>query len=115
MRKHKKQNRLLSLTLCICLVMAFMPVTAFAADFNVTVNKVAVTNANADNVLGDGTVSYDAVKDTLTLKNATIEARSTDAISSSKDDLTILLEGNNTIESDWYGIISTTGTVTFKG
>lgn len=116
MRKHKKQNWLLSLTLCMCLVMAFMPVTVFAADLGVTVNKVAVTNANADNVLGDGTVSYDAVKNTLTLKNATIDAEfHSEAISSSKEDLTIILEGNNNIVSDWYGIISTTGTLTFKG
>lgn len=116
MKKHKKQNRLLFLTLCMCLVMAFMPVKVFAADFGITVNKVAVTNANADDVLGNGTVSYDAVKNTLTLKNAAIKAEFySDAISSSKDELTIILEGNNTIVSDWYGIISTAGTLTFKG
>lgn len=116
MKKHKKQNRLLFLTLCMCLVMAFMPVKVFATDFGITVNKVAVTNANADDVLGDDTVSYDAVKNTLTLKNAAIEAGfHTEAISSSKDDLTIILEGNNTIDSDWFGIISIAGTLTFKG
>ena len=67
------KKRLLSVTAILVLCLALLSVTALAADtegYGVTVNGVAVTSANADDVLSDsnpGKVSYDADTNTLTL------------------------------------------------
>lgn len=46
--------------LCLCMAVTLLPITAFAAEnYGVTVNNIAVTDENADDVLGDSTVSYD--------------------------------------------------------
>ena len=67
------KKRLLSVTAILVLCLALLSVTALAADtegYGVTVNGVAVTSANADDVLSDsnpGKVSYDADTNTLTI------------------------------------------------
>lgn len=68
MRSKKWTGIFVCLLLCICM----FPVTAFAADphYAVTVNGNAITESNADDVLGDGTVSYDADTNTLTMNGA---------------------------------------------
>lgn len=68
MRFKKLISALTCMLLCICL----LPATAFAADYGVAVNGVAITESNADNVLGDSTVSYDAATNTLTLNGANL-------------------------------------------
>ncbi len=74
------KNRLLSIILVICIVIALAPATAFAegeTEYDLWVGHIRVTNGNKDDVFGpedgDGaTVTYDPDTQTLTLNNATI-------------------------------------------
>ena len=72
-----KRSRLLSLALALVLVFSLASVTVVPAGalqaFDVWVAGVQVTVLNRDDVLGDGTVSYDAGTKTLTLKDAEIK------------------------------------------
>ena len=72
-------------------------------NIGLTVSGVVVTNANAANVLGDGKVSY--ANGILTLNEATL----TSGITSSLDQLKIVLKG----ESSIAGTIAGTGTLYF--
>lgn len=58
--------------LCILLCIALLPTVVLAAEYGVTVNGVAITESNADDALGDSTVSYDAATNTLTLNDANL-------------------------------------------
>ena len=60
-----KIKKIFSLLLAFCLAVRLIPIAAFAADYNVTINGIAITDSNANDVLGDGTVSYDADTNTL--------------------------------------------------
>ncbi len=114
----KRLKKVWAVLLCLCMAVTLLPMTAFATEnYGITVNGVAVTDENADDVLNDGTVSYGAETNTLKLKDAAItgDFSGSAAIQSSKDNLTIMLEGKNTISSKWFGILSTTGTLTFQG
>ena len=70
-----------------------------AETYNLTVARVAVTEVNASDVLGDGKVSYDSKTNKLTLNGATIapqgEAPGIDYTGT--DDLTISFSGTNSI------------------
>lgn len=71
-------------------------------DYKIRVSGVQVTSENAEDILGDGKVSYDAVNNILTLDNANISGSwSGDYTSSAAiygaDILTINLIGNNTV------------------
>ena len=72
-----KRSRILSLALALVLVFSLASVTAVPAKavqtFDIWVLGEQVTAANQNDVLGDGTVSYDPDTNTLTLKNAKIE------------------------------------------
>ncbi len=68
-----------------------------AETYDLYIAGTRVTGDNADDVLGDGTVSYDPDTKTLTLNNANIEAEDTPYGIYSKEDLTVLLEGENTV------------------
>ena len=65
------------------------------------IGNTLVTNLNKDDVLGDGSVSFDPSTNTLTLNGASITAP-TDGypIESNFDNLTIHLVGNNTLIPD---------------
>lgn len=92
------KKRLLAVFMCFCMITALLPVTAFAGDnYAVFVAGTEVTADNAADVLGDGTVSYDAEANTLTLKNADIAADDFPYGIYAEGDLTILLEGENTV------------------
>ena len=62
-------------------------------DYGIWVTGVSVTRDNEDDILGDGTVSYNASTNTLTFQNALIE--SDHAIVGSEIDLRIKLVGEN--------------------
>ncbi|MBP3711224.1 MAG: leucine-rich repeat domain-containing protein [Bacteroidaceae bacterium] len=65
-----------------------------------------VTSLNQADVLGDGTVSYDAETNTLTLNGADIEAEG-EGLSTQIDEVIIKLEGENSIEvPEGFGIYS---------
>ena len=114
---------LLSLALVITMIPAFS-MTSFADEgepYYVWVAGTWVTDANKNDVLGDGTVSFDPDSHTLTLKNANIVGKvyspsySGGIILSPKGDydtFTIRLEGKNTVtsaysENNSYGILMT--------
>lgn len=67
-----KIKRWLSTLLCMLLCVGLLPTVVLAAEYGVIVNGVAVTDSNADNVLGNSTVSYDAATNTLTLYGANL-------------------------------------------
>ena len=69
--------------------------------YNVTVCGTQVTSANASDVLGDGTVSYNPETKTLTLNNANITGTNS-AIYSIHSDLNVELIGNNTLTVTGY-------------
>ena len=105
-------KRWLSVLLCMLLCIFMLPATASAAEnygFKVYDDEqkvaVEVTSDNAENVLGDGTVYYDALTNTLTLNNANLTSPAASggsyvdpAINVSGQHLTIQLIGKNTIE-----------------
>lgn len=108
-------------TLCLLLVMLLLctmiPVGGLAGGgLGLFVSGMEVPGTTAD-VLGDGTVAFDASTSTLTLKSASLIAGGSDGsaitvtASSSLTELNIVLSGSNTIslnpnggEADHYGI-----------
>ena len=75
-----------------------------AAKYGLFVGGTEVTSANAADVLGNGTVSYDPDSQTLTLNNATITNVNTAGCSIGVDPgatlpLTVALEGTNSCGS----------------
>lgn len=61
--KMKRLKTAWAVLLCLCMAVTLLPITAFAAEnYGVTVNNIAVTDENADDVLGDSTVSYDLLR-----------------------------------------------------
>ncbi len=129
------KKRLASLTVALALCLTFLPATARAdTSYDLWVGGVRVTDANANNVLGDGTVSYTPADDTttpatpatLTLTNATISAghdftsgisagptgTNYAAIYSALSDLTIVVNGTCTVQ---YIEVSTTDDVSRGG
>ncbi|MBQ6191239.1 MAG: leucine-rich repeat domain-containing protein [Bacteroidaceae bacterium] len=72
--------------------------------YDLHVAGTQVTDINKDDVLGDGTVSYDSETETLTLNGANINAQNAEGIQSSIN-FTIRLVGKNTIVAEnYYGI-----------
>ena len=73
------KKRLFGLALVLALCLTLLSVSALAAEetYNLWVNGVQVTDANATDVLGDAdegaTVSYDAATNTLTLNGAVLD------------------------------------------
>lgn len=65
--------------------------------YNLYVGGTRVTTDNAGDVLGDGTVSYDARANTLTLSGASVSAQDMPYGIYAENDLTIVLEGENSV------------------
>lgn len=109
----KRKQKLLSVLLAFCLVLMLVPMTAFAEDLGVAVNGAAITDANAADVLGDGTVSYDAGANTLTLNGASL----TQIQNNTGKAFTIKASGNNTvaITSGAANLIETNAPLTITG
>ena len=61
--------------------------------YNLKIADIEVTNLNAENVLSDGKVSFDATQNTLTLDGATINGD----IESGREELIVFLTGTNTM------------------
>ena len=87
-----------------------------ADDASIWVAGVQVTSMNADDVLGDGTVSYDQAG-TLTLKNAYIVAPDNNnaIFTTSSNPLTILVKGNNYLWSENATTVNIMSDLTIKG
>lgn len=77
--KHNYAMKVLSVLLTVVMTVMTVPLTAFADDqdvsyvYNLYVQGVHVSDDNASDILGDGTVSFDPETLTLTLNNADIE------------------------------------------
>ena len=99
--------------------------------YDIWVSGIRVTSDNAEDVLSDGKVKFDAATNTLTLNGATIsngreEISSDDGnicigIDSALEDLNVVLEGENIIAyggskdfDTYYGIV-TSGNIKFSG
>ena len=96
---------LLAISVLISTLFAFVFFLDFAkTPFGIYVAGIAVNRENDEDVLGDGTVSYDEKNNVLTFNNATIEYKNT--VVYSEIDLHIQLVGENKIicTDDDYGI-----------
>ncbi len=83
----------------MCQTVQILPGTPY----DVAVKDVRISSKNANNVLGDGTVTYDNATSTLTMKNANISGKPEYGIYTSKD-LNVNLVGNNNIDATAAGI-----------
>ncbi len=91
-------------------------VTVKAADvkeYDLWVGGTRVTSSNKDDVLGDGTVSFDPERNILTLNNANI-SNSSYGIKAEGIDLIINATGENTVNGDDDGI-KVTGKLSITG
>ncbi|MBR4943808.1 MAG: InlB B-repeat-containing protein [Peptococcaceae bacterium] len=102
---NQKMRKMLSILLVFAMLFSIMPVSAFAAGdevyYGIKVCGVDVTSANADDVLGDGTVWFDAETFTLTLNNAVLDVEG-NAIHAEFEEETVLTihgEGENSIHA----------------
>ena len=92
----------------------------YTEDYGITVAGIKVTNHNMEDVLGDGTVSYNPKTSTLTLDGANITSTEANGIQTKVDGLKINLIGENNITvGDYVGMRITRATdnkpVTFLG
>lgn len=109
------KKRILSIFLCVCLISVLFPTTVFAdSPTSVTVGGVTLTSdtpylangasvASADRPSLVGYAFFDAVGGTLTLHDAVISGAASDTDNYgiyALDDLTIMLEGNNSITAN---------------
>lgn len=122
------KRKLLSIALIMLMVLGLGCVGVSAEEsFTLTVNNVSVTAENAEDVFGDGTVSFDSSTCTLTLSDAHICKKESEdspknaVISAEGMDLTIVLKGENTLTMDNSAlsysnvIIVEEGTLKIKG
>lgn len=97
------RSRALAIVLLLVLCLGLLPATVFAVeDYKITVSGIQVTSENANDVLGNGTVSYDHETKTLTLNNADLGGG---ILISQENIVNISIQGNNKITSDQYGIV----------
>ena len=109
-----KGTKIFRITICVLLVLTMICSAGVAVLFGMHISKdvmeeeygvyvagVSVTRDNKDDVLGDGTVRYDAYNNILIFDNATIEYEYTTVYS--KIDLTIELIGENKFVSTYEG------------
>ena len=109
------RKKLMSLLLVIALCASLLTIGAAAEEeYNVSVTPmvgyaVFVTSDNAANVLGDGTVSYDAESKTLTLNSASVKGVN---FNEAGEDYILQISGSNTI-TGW--IYASKSSLTLKG
>lgn len=107
------RKKLLVLLLSLVLCVSLLPAGAMAAVNGsgillVMVGDTQVTDKNASDVLGDGTVSYDSASNTLKLNNAIV---GTIIFEGNYSQATIEFTGNNRVD----GSIVSWGDLTFRG
>ena len=118
-----KTKRVLGLVMALCMVLILLPMAALAADvtYDLWVDGTQVTDENAANVLGDGTVSYDADSNTLTLNGATLDTAYSDGSDSGvvfykgTELLVVEVKRNNSIATTEAAGINAYGPLTLRG
>ena len=109
----KRNGWVTGLMVCVMLL-ALLPGAALAADnYDLWVNGVQVTSDNAGDVLGNGTVSYNAQTNTLTLNGAAITIPNPadvhplyEAGIYAGGDINVVLTGENTISISGQRIVA---------
>ncbi|MGG6545231.1 UNVERIFIED_CONTAM: hypothetical protein NY100_07375 [Prevotella sp. 15_C9] len=102
---NKKSTLRVLATTTLFLVAGMCPSIGFAqTNYDLFIAGTQITSENAENLTGEwlksGEASFDNTTNTLTLKDAFIEAKGDDnGIKSEMKNLTIRLEGNNSIKS----------------
>lgn len=109
----KRNGWVTGLMVCVMLL-ALLPGAALAADnYDLWVNGVQVTSDNAGDVLGNGTVSYNAQTNTLTLNGAAITIPNSSTVHADYQagiyaggDINVVLTGENTISISGQNIVA---------
>ena len=102
----RTKKRMLGILMTASMLLGLAPATAYAEEsYNIWVKGVQITSENANNVLGDKSVSYDADTQTLTLDDAKIRHKVADVNSCPaaiwcEGDLNIVLDGESKIDVD---------------
>ena len=96
------KKRIVSLILTALMIMGLSVIGVSAETYyDIFVGSEVVTSENAEDVLGDGTVSFDFETNTLTLNNASIQGDSFEGLGTGiyafGTDLTIDLVGDNVV------------------
>lgn len=115
--KSKLFNKVFAALLSLLLLAGLMPENVFAAaPAAVYVNGVDILSAQDYTVVcGDGKAVYDPAAYTLTLTDADITTAYNSSGIYADGDLTIVLEGDNTISSLWAGVQVKNGSVSISG
>lgn len=115
--KSKLFNKVFAALLSLLLLAGLMPENVFAAaPAAVYVNGEDILSAQDYTVVcGDGKAVYDPAAYTLTLTDADITRAYNSSGIYADGDLTIVLEGDNTISSLWAGIQVKNGSVSISG
>lgn len=120
----KKKRKFLSLLLSVYLVTALLPAAALAdsSEYGLWVNGIAVNADNASNILGDGTASYEAASQTLTLNGAQLTSAYNGGIfpaaiyaDENINNLKIVSTGKNSIDAASTCGIFTFNSIEFSG
>ena len=90
-------RRLFSLALCLVLLLGLLPVSAHAADYDMFITNVRVSDENKDDILGDGVFRFDGDR-TLTVRGS-CTAEDLPIIASAIPDLIIRVAGNSVLRS----------------
>ena len=114
----KAKKMIVPILMGVLMAFAILPMTAgkaYAEDYELHVGGTPVTSDNASDILGDGTVSYNATSNTLTLNGATITMTGDGVpIQSDIPDLKIEVKGENKLSGRDYSIY-TSESVTITG
>lgn len=82
---------------------------------NLWVAGVQVTEGNKNDVLGDGTVSFNTLTNTLTLSGVDLNLTDVKGIENGLDDLTLFVEGYNTIVTNDVALSSCSSDLNIAG
>ncbi|MCQ4794170.1 carbohydrate-binding domain-containing protein [Anaerofustis stercorihominis] len=105
----KTKRKIVSLLVTVCMMFLLMPAVVLADTNYLAINTVKdgsnstiyVTDTNASDVLGDGTVSYNKDTNTLTLNNCNLAPSNSNSsaiyVYTSNQGLNLVLNGTNTI------------------
>ena len=114
----KAKKMIVPILMGVLMAFAILPMTAgkaYAESYKLYVGDTQVTSVNASDILGDGTASYNATSNTLTLDGATITMTGDGVpIQSDIPDLKIEVKGENKLSGRDYSIY-TSESVTITG
>ena len=106
--KGKRKGRVVALLLTVVLMFGMFSVTALAGDGDYSYARIGSVELNKSGTQilqqGTGTVEWNADTATLTLQNATVSGSVEVVMTDSSRTLTVVLQGSNTITTEFSGI-----------